>query len=130
MDRERRGHPRISLSLRVFYRVKDSLTAVMLVDDREITAEMLDLSSLGIALLSHYSIPVGTKADLKFSLIDISQPGIFSAHGPIRALGIVRNNTLLKGKRRLGIEFLEISAKDRNIINNFIETILESGPII
>ncbi len=91
---------------------------------------MLDLSYLGIALLSHYSIPVGTKVDLKFSLIDMSKPGAFGAHGPIQALGQVRNNTLFKGKRRLGIEFLEISDKDRGIINNFIKTILESGPII
>jgi len=130
MEREKRKYPRISLSLKVFYRVKQPFTAVMLVDDREIEAEMLDLSCLGIALLSHWSIPVGTKVDLKFSLIDMSKPGVFAAHGPIQALGQVRNNTLLKGKRRLGLEFLEISNKDRVIINNFIQTILKSGPII
>ena len=118
---ERRKSRRIKVRFIVTYKLVDPIEVRMWVGGREIYALMLDLSPIGMAILTKYDLPVLTQLSINFTLIN----PYAEKENRIKTMeieGEVRNNILLeKDEHRLGISFTQITEKDRSAIANLVK---------
>jgi len=85
----------------------------------EIDALMLNLSDLGVALITKYNIPVGTQLYIKFNIIDLRLVGE-ERRKHIEVIGkVVSNVPLASMSHRIGIHFEKISERDKAAIRDF-----------
>jgi len=119
---EKRKSRRLRANFTLIYQVNKSPTVVMNVGyGSEIEGLMLDLSEGGMSMLTNYDIPKSTVLSIKFTLINRALEGD-SRIIKINMLGIVCNNALSENEEhRLGIQFSDISEKDRKAIADFIK---------
>ena len=93
----------------------------MWIGNKEVSAMMLDLSGLGIAIVTDYDIPIWSVLSIRFTLINLHT----SKEERVRLMemtGEVRNNVLLgRNKHRLGISFTHIDKKDQYAIDRFVK---------
>ena len=123
---ERRKTPRVKIDFFVIYRVNRPTETNMWIGNREVDSRMIDLSEIGMAILTNYDIPASTVLAIKFNLMDL-----YSERGEkirtIEIIGEVRYNKLLESNQhRLGISFTQIAEEDKRAILNFKQRILES----
>ena len=118
---ERRRAPRVRAEFIVIYRVDSPMEVRMWVGNREVNAMMLDLSGLGMAILTDFDIPTLSILSIKFTLINL-YAGKQERVRLIEMTGEVRNNALIeKNKYRLGIAFTKITTADKIAIDNFVK---------
>ncbi len=116
---ERRRFERIPVDLTLTYRVHEPLKIRMLIGEREIEAEISDLSEAGMSVVSNYNIPISTILLMKFTLININADK--EDRKIIHIIGEVRYNILLgQAGHRLGISFTDISKENKQAISSFI----------
>ncbi|MFC1514503.1 PilZ domain-containing protein [Candidatus Omnitrophota bacterium] len=121
---ERRRFDRIPVDFTLTYKINEPLKVRMLVEDREVEAEISNLSESGMSLVTNYNIPIASILLITFNLIDVTS----SAQTPtiLQMSGEVRYNILLgQAGHRLGINFTEISPHDRQVISAFVSDILK-----
>ena len=120
---ERRRFERIPVDLTITYKVHESLKIKMVVGEREIEAEVSDLSEGGMSIVTNYDIPISSILLMTFSLVTIKDGG--QDRKAVTATGEVRYNILLgQAGHRLGISFSEISKDDKETISAFISNAL------
>jgi hypothetical protein len=88
----------------------------------DISALMLDLSDLGVAILTEHDLPAGTKLLLKFNLMNLNLTGEDRRRN-IKVSGEVTSCIALsKTSFRAGIRFDRISDEDKNAIRVFVKS--------
>ncbi len=121
---ERRRSPRVRAEFVVIYKVDKPIEIRVRIGNKDVNALMLDLSGVGMAILTNCDIPVSTLLLIRFTLIN----HYAEKSNRIRSMeivGEVRNNILLEAnEHRLGIYFAKISEADRQAIEDFIKMAL------
>ncbi|MFH1478321.1 MAG: PilZ domain-containing protein [Candidatus Omnitrophota bacterium] len=119
--KEKRQFRRLKVNFIVYYAVDRPIELRMIVDDKEVSALMLDLSQAGMAILTNHNIPVSTILSIKFTLINNAISNIGEKIKKVNILGEVKNNIAIsKSDYRLGILFKDADKKDRSIISEFV----------
>lgn len=127
--RDRRKFKRVNASFLITYRIREPIEIVMKVGRIEADAVMSDLSEGGMAVLTTHDIPASTILSIKFTLIDTTKVDQNDRMKLVEAIGDVRYNFLSnKRDHRLGIQFTQISEKDKCEIANFVSRISLYGP--
>jgi len=87
----------------------------------DIGALMLNLSDLGVAIVTNHDFPIGTKLILKFNLMNLNLTGE-ARFRHIKANGEVTYSNIFSGLNyRIGVCFNEISEKDKEAIREFVK---------
>ncbi|MGD9015572.1 MAG: PilZ domain-containing protein [Candidatus Omnitrophota bacterium] len=116
---ERRKSPRVKVDFFVVYKVDRPTESNMWIDDKEVKARMIDLSEIGMAILTNCDIPALTILSLKFTLMNLYTDKVERVK-TIEIIGEVRYNKLLaKDEYRLGISFVQIAEEDKQAIAEF-----------
>ena len=108
------------MNLCVIYRVVRPPELRVKFGDREIEANMLDISAGGMALITEHNIPATSVLHIKFSLFKIDKNnGSAVFYRPYEIKGHVRSNIKIEKGHRLGICFIrhdgEVSQDMREI---------------
>lgn len=109
---ETRKAKRFSVSFKVKIKVDSSSTERFNIRKEEIEAEALDISILGLGLLSKNFIPKGVIIDLKFEI----NRKVLELRGEIKSA--VSGG---RGLTRLGVQFLDVDKTQSEIIESFIK---------
>jgi len=111
------------VDLTISYRVHEPLKVRMRIAERDIQAEVTDLSESGMSLVTNYDIPTSTILLMKFSMVKLS--GNKEDKKTIHIIGEVRYNILLgQAGHRLGINFSDIRKEDKETLYAFILNVL------
>jgi len=86
-----------------------------------IEAIMLDLSELGMAIITKYDLPIGTQLHVKFNIIDLHLTGEERRRHMELPADIVSNVFIPKSSHRIGVRFSRISDEDRRAIRDFVK---------
>ncbi|MCM8800402.1 MAG: PilZ domain-containing protein [Candidatus Omnitrophica bacterium] len=123
-DMERRRSKRVRVNLTVIYRVNEPLAMRLVVGDKEIKGNILDLSEEGMAILTNYHLEPKTTVLLRFTLFKVEKEDV-GFYGPMEIVGEVRYSIPFgEGEYRIGIYFLKIEPEDKKEIGDFVrETI-------
>jgi len=119
--RERRKSERIDVAFTLTYSVEKSYTlhiSLGLVDNVE--AVMVNLSDLGMAIITNYDIPRGAQLYIKFNLINMRLSGDERWRFMKITGEAVSNVRLPDENHRIGIRFNKISAEDKSAISSFV----------
>ena len=120
-QQERRQYKRLRVNLAVVFRVDKTSRVRMSVENKDIHANMIDLSETGMAILSNYDLPAGTVLSMKFTLFRVDTDDV-SFYGPMEIVGEVSYRyTLSANEFRLGIVFTKINTDDRGEIAGFVK---------
>jgi|GEM_PF-949183 len=118
---DRRKSERINAAFILTYNLERSHTLCVslgLVDSVETV--MINLSDLGMAVMTNYDIPAGAQLHIKFDLINMHASGD-ERRRSMDIIGEVVSNFPLSGEdRKIGIRFDRISEEDKEAIRNFI----------
>ena len=119
--RERRKSERIDVSFSLTYYLEKPFTlriSLGLVDSVE--AIMVNLSELGMAVITSYDIQKGAQLYIKFDLINMLLSGD-ERWRSMKIIGEVVSNSALADKSyRIGIHFNKISEEDKSAISKFV----------
>ncbi|MFA6216626.1 MAG: PilZ domain-containing protein [Candidatus Omnitrophota bacterium] len=115
---ERRRGKRVRVSLSVIYRINEPLAVRLLTANKEIKATMIDLSKSGMAIFTDYEIPVNTVLMIRFTLFKVEKDDV-SFYGPVEITGEIKYCVKEVDECRLGVQFISISDKDKQEIENF-----------
>jgi len=119
---ERRKARRIRVSLQAIYRIDKPISLRMVTADKEVEAVMLDLSEMGMAVVTKYDIPVSTILLLRFTLFNYGKYG-GGFYGPMSITAEVRSRLKVENDLyRIGVYFTQVSEKDRQAISDFVKT--------
>jgi c-di-GMP-binding flagellar brake protein YcgR len=103
---DRRRFQRLAMNLCVNYRVIKPVELRIKFGDEEVEAEMLDISSGGMAIMTEHNIPPLSVLHFKFSLFKIDKTsGSAVFYRPLEIRGQVRSNMRMETGHRLGICF-------------------------
>lgn len=119
--KERRKSERIDVAFTLTYNVEKSYTlhiSLGLVD--HIEAIMVNLSDLGMAIITNYDIPRGAQLYIKFNLINMRLSGDDRWRFMKISGEAVSNVNLPDENHRIGIRFNKISKEDKVAISNFV----------
>ncbi|MFA4992594.1 MAG: PilZ domain-containing protein [Candidatus Omnitrophota bacterium] len=118
---DRRKSERIDAAFILTYNLEKSHTlrvSLGLVDS--VDTVMINLSDLGMAIMTNYDIPAGAQLCIKFDLINMHLSGD-ERRRSMEIAGEVVSNFLLSGEdRKIGIRFDKISEEDKKAIRNFV----------
>lgn len=107
-EQERRSHKRLRVNCTVVYRVNEPPSTHFVMRGQDIEARMLDVSQGGMAMTTHYDIPVATMLSMRFTLLNVDNK-VVTFSGPMQVEGEVRSNiSLEKDEHRLGIYFTKM----------------------
>lgn len=116
---ERRKTKRVNAEFIVTYKVDSPIEVHMWIGHKEIHAVMINLSEIGMAILTNYDIPTSTLLSIKFTLINLAAD-IDERVRSMEMTGQVRYNALAKTREhRLGIYFTKIIRADQDTIATF-----------
>ena len=118
---ERRKSERIDVAFTLTYSVEKSYilhVSLGLVDNVE--AVMVNLSDLGMAIITNYDIPRGAQLYIKFNLINMRLSGDERWRFMKITGEAVSNVSLPDENHRIGIRFNKISEEDKSAIRNFV----------
>ncbi|MDD5116032.1 MAG: PilZ domain-containing protein [Candidatus Omnitrophica bacterium] len=119
--RERRRSERIEAAFTLSYNVEKSYTLhISLGAAENIEAVMVDLSSLGMAIITNYDIPKGAHLYIKFNLINMRLGGDERWREMKIAGEVVSSVASGNDSHRIGIRFDKISEEDKIAIGNFV----------
>ena len=122
---ERRRSPRVKAEFIVIYKVNSPMEVRMWIGNKEVSAMMLDLSGLGMAIMTDYNIPIWSVLSIKFTLINLYA----NKEERVRLMeisGEVKNNSLTDKKNyRVGISFTTITKEDQCAIDRFVKMTMD-----
>ena len=119
---DRRKLKRLAATFIVIYKADSPLHVRMMIGNRDIHAIMLNLSEGGMAFITNYNIPQGTRLSIQVILINEKAVKDEERVRPMQINGEIRYN--IRGEKkehRLGICFTQISDEYRRAIANFVE---------
>ena len=120
---ERRKFERVAASFIITYQIDKPLMMRLIVGKRQASALMLDVSEGGMSIITDYDIPVSTVLLIKFTLINVNV-GKNERVTSMDVTGEVRYNILSKkNEHKLGIRFIRIDAKSRQVIGKLARMI-------
>ncbi|MCX5669046.1 MAG: PilZ domain-containing protein [Candidatus Omnitrophica bacterium] len=122
----RRKSERIDVAFTLVYSVKKPYSlriSLGLIDD--IDALMINLSDLGMAIITKHDIPLGTELYIKFNIIDLCLTGD-ERWRHMEITGDVVSNIILpdvsnRVSHRIGICFINISSENKIAISDFVK---------
>ena len=118
---ERRKSERIDVAFTLTYSMENSYTLhVSFGLDDSVEAVMVNLSDLGMAIITKHDIPRAAKLYIKFNLINMRLNGDERWRFMKITGEAVSNVALPDGSHRIGIRFNKISAEDSSAIRNFV----------
>ncbi|MBN3040367.1 MAG: PilZ domain-containing protein [Candidatus Omnitrophica bacterium] len=124
---DRRKFDRVKANFIVVYKVNRPIEVTIKINQREISALMLDLSEGGMALITKFDIPSFSFLIMNFTLMNTTA---LKEEDRIRTMdleGDVRYNlTAPNSEHRLGIRFTKISQQDKEAIYKFVKSARES----
>ena len=119
---ERRRFQRLKVDFSVRYQVCKPLEVAMMVGDRKVEAQMLDLSEEGMAIRTTYDIPMDAGLIMNFTLV-YAYEQYENIMQEMQIEGVIVNRAELPDKAfRLGIHFLKITPEDRKVIIDFVKS--------
>jgi len=122
-NQDRRKSERIDAAFSLIYSVENPYSlriSLGLVDD--IDAIMLNLSELGMAIITRHDLSVGTELYIKFDIIDLQLEGDERRRHMEMTAQTVYNVRMPQSSHKIGIRFTRISYKDKRAINNFVKS--------
>ena len=121
-DQNRRKSERLDTVFTLVYQVEKPLALrIQLGFSDDIDALMLNLSDLGMAIITKHNLPIGTQLHIKFIIIDLCIQGDQRCRH-IEIDGEAVANIFLPGSGyRIGIRFDRISSADKLAISNFVK---------
>ena len=115
---ETRLAPRLNIDLKIISKLDDEYQQKFsLASGNKFEVRTLDISELGVGILSKYFIPKGVVLDLDIEGKPLGLDRDISTKGEVRYCKFVRNLGY-----KCGIKFLNISQPDRKAIAYFIST--------
>lgn len=121
---ERRRSRRVSLNFIITFRIYEPMEIRITVGNEQYYGMMMDISEHGMAIKTKCDIPVKTCILIRMVLVDLSIRDKNKQLKESEAMGQVCNNILLDKKlRRLGIQFIRIKDKDKEIIKKFVKRV-------
>ncbi len=118
---EKRKYKRVLVNFNLRYRIQEPLRFIMLIGDKEVNAVMIDLSEGGMAIVTNYSVPVGTELALKFTLVYPRDQE--RSDDIVVVLGRVTYCTPMDKANRIGISFTRISKQQVSTIVEFVNLV-------
>jgi len=119
---ERRKSERLDVAFTLIYNEEKShpsCKSLGLVNGVE--SVMVNLSDLGMAIITDYDIPLGMKLYIKFNLINMRLAGD-DRWRYVKTTGAVVSDTKLKDKsHKIGIRFDKITEEDKLAIADFVK---------
>ena len=120
--KERRQQQRVQARFIVTYRPHKPLEVSFFIAQRQVQALMLDLSPVGMALLTSYNLPAATLLQINFTLINTKASQESSKVKMIDLAGEVRYARPAGAKEyRLGIRFVQVNKEDSDSLLEFVE---------
>jgi len=89
--------------------------------DNDLDGLMLNLSSLGMAIITRHDLSVGTQIYAKFSIIDFNLQGEERWQHMEITGKVVFNIRLSRVSHKIGIRFDRISYRDKRLIADFVK---------
>lgn len=119
---ERRKSNRLDVAFTLIYSVEKPLSLrIHLGVADDINAFMVNLSDLGMALVTSQDIPLLAQLYIKFDLIDLRLEGEERRQHIEMTGEVVSNVICADGSYRLGIRFDNLSDHDKIMLNNFVK---------
>ena len=119
--RERRKSERVDAAFTLTYSIEKSYTLHISMGQADnIETIMVNLSDLGMAIVTNYDIPKGAHLYIKFNLINMRLSGDDRWRFMKITGEAVSNVTLPDESHRIGIRFKKISEEDKEAIGNFV----------
>jgi len=87
----------------------------------DINALMLNLSDLGMAIVTTLDLLVGTRLDIRFNLMNLNLFGEKRTRQMRVTAEVVSKVALSKGNYRIGLRFDKITEEDKMAISDFIK---------
>lgn len=102
---DRRTSKRLRMNCTVVYRSNEPSTTTVTLGDRDLHAQMLDISQSGMAMVTDTDIPISTVLSMRFTMLKVDND-VVKFTGPMEAVGEVRSSTEVdEHNHRLGIYF-------------------------
>ncbi len=102
---EKRNHKRLRMNCTVIYRLNEPVSTRVMMAGKDVQAQMLDISSNGLSMVTDYDIPIDTILNMRFTLLKVNKE-LVNLSGPVEITGRVRSNVALQdSNHRLGIFF-------------------------
>jgi len=121
-DRNRRQSERLDTAFTLIYQVEKPLSLrIQLGFTNDIDALMLNLSDLGMAIITKHDLPVGIQLSIKFNVIDLRLQGDERWRHMEITGQTVSNLSLPDSSHKIGIRFDRISSADKLAISNFVK---------
>ena len=120
--KNRRSAERKEVAFTLIYGVEAPYTLRVnlgLTDDLD--ALMLDLSDLGMAIITEVDLPKGTQLYIKFNLRNLSLYGEKRSRNMVIVGEVVSQVDLGNGNYRIGMRFDKISDEDKSAISDFVK---------
>jgi c-di-GMP-binding flagellar brake protein YcgR len=118
---ERRKAERVDAAFTLTYSIEKPVTLrIQLGWEDNIDALMLDLSELGMAIVTKHDIPSTTELYMKFIIINFYSEGDKRIYHMEIVGEVVSNLRRPDGSHRLGIRFTKISDADKQAIRDFV----------
>ena len=120
--KNRRSAERKEVAFTLIYGVEAPYTLRVnlgLTDDLD--ALMLDLSDLGMAIITEVDLPKGTQLYIKFNLRNLSLYGEKRSRNMVIVAEVVSQVDLGNGNYRIGMRFDKISDEDKSAISDFVK---------
>ena len=116
---ENRKSKRINASFTVSCKLDKMMETHLWIGDREVEALIMDLSDLGMAIVTRANIPVGTILSINFTLINFKASSDKRTR-PMQVTGEIRSSAADGHEHRLGICFTHIGSEDKEAIREFV----------
>ncbi|MFH1191463.1 MAG: PilZ domain-containing protein [Candidatus Omnitrophota bacterium] len=121
-DRNRRKSERLDTAFTLIYQVEKPLSLrIQLGYTNDIDALMLNLSDLGMAIITKHDLPIGIQLSIKFNIIDLRLQGDERWRHMEITGQTVSNLSLADSSHKIGIRFDRISSADKLAISNFVK---------
>jgi len=89
--------------------------------DSDLGGLMVNLSDLGMAIITRHDLPIGTQLHAKFNIIDLHLKGDERWRHMEITGKVVSNISLSDVSHKIGICFEQVSVKDRLLISDFVK---------
>ena len=118
----RRKSERLDTAFTLIYRVeKPLILRIQMGFTNDIDALMLDLSDLGMAIITKHDLPTEAQLDIKLNIIDLRLSGDERRRHMEITGNVASNVTLADKSHRIGICFTKVSDEDKVAISGFIK---------
>ena len=118
----RRKSERLDTAFTLIYKVEKPLALrIQLGYANDIDALMLNLSDLGMAIITKHDLPAETQLNIKFNMIDLHLQGDERWRHMEITGETVSNISQPDASHRIGIRFERISSADKLAISDFVK---------